>query len=96
MSTDRTVRVDVTATDIEHGEAGSCLLCPVARALARVFPGVLVEVAPLHLRINGQRVAASDEVVGFIGVFDDPRLPAPAPFSFELRWVGADERWVAA
>ena len=95
MST-RTVQVDVTEDDIYHGVRGDPCCCPVARALARAFPAVQVEVAPLVLRIGGQRITAPGEVVGFVSAFDDFFLPDPGPFSFGLQWDEAAGRWAAA
>ena len=83
------IHVDVSAEDLAHGERGNCLLCPVARALARLLPGARVSVHSLAVEINGRRYTTPQAVRDFVAAFDDPGAPwraKPAPFEFTI-WI---------
>jgi hypothetical protein len=79
-------RVEVTAADIEHGEARDCYCCPAARAIQRATGDDTACVESidwgLHVGAHGRIVRAPLEVSDFVDAIDAEEKPAP--FSFEL------------
>lgn len=75
--------IEVTESDIEHGQREVCRDCPVALALSRAL-GKPVHVFPRCAYYdNGEEwINLPQEVTAFIVRFDG-RLPV-SPFSFEV------------
>lgn len=96
MTTFRTVRIDVTQDDIDHGEPLAPCECPVALALRRIFPGAAVAVIVGEMAVDGWLINPPAAVNAFIEDFDHQGQDIPGPFSFELRWNEATGGWAAA
>ncbi len=85
-----TLTVDVTAEDIEEGEASSCRRCPVALALNRAYGGdcsALVGDARISLWDREAFISAAipTSVRRFTQAFDDKTTRDDAkPFTFTL------------
>lgn len=86
------MRIEVTQSDIDHGERGSCTACPIAIALERHLGCHVTvqendtEVAPPCAWIRIQRDGSQHQLPGsaesFIRRFDDGK--SVAPFAFNL------------
>lgn len=82
--------VKVTAEDILAGQPNSPTCCPVARAIARIFPeryiiSVVYYRVDIHRGEEYDRVLFPPEVKIFIYHFDDSeRRSLCQPFEFEL------------
>jgi hypothetical protein len=83
------MRIRVTQRDIDEGVQNSCLHCPVARAVKRVFKATEVWVREIIIvkKAGSQRTYVTPTAaVDFIERFDSAVLEfeSPKPFSFTL------------
>lgn len=87
MSSEVVVRVEVTAEDIAHGEAGSCNNCPVAKAVDRTAGRCDARVGSTYLCFAGdhdlREIPIPKEATAFIRRFDDDENRS-SPFAFDL------------
>jgi hypothetical protein len=79
------VKIQVTQEDIDNGLAGSCRLCPVAKAIGR-HTGLPVRVSGFgYAVIDGNDIFLPIEVETFISYFDHPfERTTCKPFEFDL------------
>lgn len=89
MHEDMAVTIHITQEDIDKGERGSCVMCPLARALRRClkpksprsFPGVLVGAPrPGYIGTWGGPFKMPEKVAQFVRDFDAGK--PVEPFSF--------------
>lgn len=84
----KTYTINVTARDLKRGVKGSCGLCPIALAVKRHFPGLLVSTGFLLVKISNasmqeQRRAIMPELASQF-VYDFDSFSSVKPFSFKL------------
>lgn len=90
MSSEVVIRVEVTAEDIEHGEAGNCNNCPVAKAVDRRAGRFDARVGSTYLYFGEdpdlREIPIPKEATAFIRRFDDEEYRGRPhnPFSFDL------------
>lgn len=76
------ILVNVTARDIENGEAGVCSMCPIALALKR--KGLKGWVLPVSVMVDGTYVVLPENASDFIEMFDNKKPVKPFKFWLEV------------
>lgn len=76
------MKIQVTRTDINNGQRGSCKYCPVALAVCRTFGTNDVTIGASTIRVGHTKYAAPEAVRLFITLFDNGKYPPP--FEFEV------------
>jgi hypothetical protein len=81
--------IKITQQDIDRGDPGNALSCPIALAIKRDFPGEKVKVASSRIEIGDVVLvlnvnSSSIKVYDFIEAFD-MGLPV-APFEVDLKF----------
>lgn len=74
------MKIEVTQTMIDEGEACSCFRCPVAIAIKRASADLTVGFASAW--IDQKQVHLPDDAMDFVNAFDGGN--PVRPFSFEL------------
>lgn len=77
-----TKTINITSRDIKYGRRNSCLQCPVARALRRLFPTQSVWVETVFFDIGRWRFSIP-ELTKFIARFDAGKKVKPTKFKFQ-------------
>lgn len=76
------MKIHVTREDIDLGERGSCLSCPIALAVKRQADIASVRVEVASIRVGSAKAILPDEARRFVDHFDYGR--DVHPFSFDL------------
>jgi hypothetical protein len=82
------VTIDVTQDDIDHGTAGNCWACPVARAVRRVLGLEDIGVGTTDMDLGqGTKVIVvptPDVAADFMTAFDTGKKVAPFSFTLDV------------
>lgn len=78
----------VTQADIDEGERGNEMACPIAHAAARRFPSVnRVEMANETLYLDYEAFAVPPKASEFVGRYDEFGAEAVSPIRFSIERV---------
>lgn len=85
----KTIKINVTATDIKRGERVSCDNCPIAIATKRRVKGVYLDVSQAFINFYpseepSHHVATHPHVTDFIHRFDLGEKSKPFSFSCDI------------
>ena len=81
------MKIKITQSDIDNGEGGSCVACPIARAIRRSARSKIkaVRVQKRYFSLNGRFYDLPKEAQTFIMKFDKQGDVKPFEFNIKLR-----------
>lgn len=81
------MKIKVTQSDIDNGEGGSCVACPIAIAIRRSVRSKIkaVRVQKEYFSLNDGFYDLPQEAQSFISEFDQQRAVKPFEFNIKLR-----------